>query len=131
MERKEEMPKQSLIELGTLEKGFKVPRNYDGPLPDNLVSRDLWNAWNTALREGKEQPSFGGGNSYTLVTEEVLIEVHEASGRPGSKHGLAIAKIDGRPVAFSPLTLGLELENGVLVLWDRNLGVHELRGAIL
>lgn len=119
--------KPIIHEISELERGFIIVNYLEHHAPKELTARDLWNAWNTCLKYG----NVGMDDFFTkrcfLDTGEVKIAIHEASGMPGSHHGLSIVKSD----LFSPNVPGPELKNGVLVLWDQDLTVAEYRGYVM
>lgn len=112
------MPKNKLISLGILEVGFSVMPSY--LIPEKLTSRDLWNVWNTVVREGEE---FLG--TLALHLDDVWITIQDDG---NNMYGLVITCPDEK---FLPSMMCMHLKNGIIVLWDRNLAVPQLRGAIL
>ncbi len=111
------MPKDKLISLGILEVGFSVMPSYS--TPERLTSRDLWNVWNTVIREGEE---FLG--TLALHLDDAWITIHD----DGDLCGLVITSSSEKSL---PSMIRMHLKNDIIVLWDRNLTVPQLRGAIL
>lgn len=107
--------------------GF-APKPECRELPEELSSRDLWDAFNRTLREGRERPNPDGqmgATQYSIDEDGVKVIVHKPSGREGSVWGLTIGSQD-----LSPIGHYFELENGIHVLWEKDLSVRRLRGIL-
>lgn len=107
--------------------GFAPKAEYR-ELPDELSSRDLWDAFNRTLQDGRERPNPDGqigATQYSIDEDGVKVIVHKPSGREGSVWGLTVGSQD-----LSPIGHYFTLKNGIVVLWEQNLSVHRLRGIL-
>jgi hypothetical protein len=121
--------KVKLLTLGENMDGFIIPIEYDGKTPQGVNSRDFWNAFNTCLREGTD----GLGNEWVLSTDSITIMVHSAK-YSGSNNGMIICPPCNEPGMLNlrnPISFDLVLKNGLVVVWDGDITVRQLRGAIL
>jgi hypothetical protein len=105
--------------------GF-APKPEYRELPEELSSRDLYDAFNRTIRDGVEHPGgWLGGTVYTITSDGVSVDVHKPSGHQGSVYGISV-----RTSSLSILGHAFTLENGVRVQWEKDLNVHRLRGIL-
>ena len=106
--------------------GF-APKPEYRDLPDELSSRDLWDAFNRAWRDGTGRADMlgGGGTFFTIRCNGVTIDAYKPSGREGSVYGLVIRTSDMFTIEHF-----FELENGVRVTWEKGVSVRQVRGIL-
>lgn len=109
---------------------FTVTPKEGQSLPLGVTSSDLWDLWDVVVRQGSNNYSSLAGPGIQVRSGVVALEAYDFRGNGhGGRAGLSVFYyVEG--AGFQGTTKGaffFELENGIVVTWDRRVTVEIAR----